>query len=190
MSDLIAIPTIEQINLEHQLANSKASEAVQHATNCGLMLLQVKASKKHGEWLPWLSGEIESGRLQISVRHAQRYTKLAANTTRASYLAEAPSIRAALELLSDKEPEEQQGSLIDLEAERQARAAAEAQAEAERQARLQAEQDRAEWEARQKESQEESNIRRKKIRELEQQIDLLKTEKPEPEVVEKSLKSQ
>ncbi|MDG4560005.1 MAG: hypothetical protein P9E88_01795 [Candidatus Competibacter sp.] len=172
MSDIITIPTVEQINLEHRLANSKAIEAVQHATNCGLMLLQIKASLNHGEWLPWLNGEIESGRLQISVRHAQRYTKLAANTTRASYLAEAPSIRAALELLSDKEPEEQQGSLIDFEAERQARAAAEAQAEAERQARKQAEQDRAEWENRQKESQAEANERRKKIRELETQIDL------------------
>lgn len=172
MSDIITIPTVEQINLEHQLANSKAAEAVQHATNCGLMLLQIKASKPHGTWLPWLNNEIDAGRLQIKARQAQKYMQLASNTHRSAYLAEAPSIRAALELLSDKEPEEQQGSLIDFETERQARAAAEAQAEAERQARLQVEQDRAEWENRQKESQAEANERRKTIRELEQQIDL------------------
>lgn len=182
MSDIITIPTIEQINLEHRLANSKAAEAVQHATNCGLMLLQVKASLNHGEWLPWLKQQQESGAILFSQQTASKYMRLAANYNHERNFLEAPSIRAALELLSDQEPEEQQGSLIDIETERQARAAAEAQAEAERQARQQAEQDRAEWEARQKESQAESNTRRKKIRELEQQVDLLKAEKPEPEV--------
>lgn len=42
-----------------------------------------------------------------------------------------------------------------------------------------------EWKKRQQESQAESNERRKKIRELEQQVDLLKAEKQDPEVVEK-----
>ena len=60
---------------------------------------------------------------------------LAANMNHGSYLPEATSIRAALELLSDKEPEEQQGELLDVEAERQARAAAEAKATEEREAR-------------------------------------------------------
>ena len=141
------VPTVEQINLEHQLANSKANEAVQHATNCGLMLLQIKASKQHGEWLPWLNGEIESGRLKVKARQTRSYMQLASNWQRDANLVEAPSIRAALELLSDKEPDEQQGTLIDVEAERQARAKAEAQAEAERQARLTAEQRNAEWAA-------------------------------------------
>lgn len=177
MNDMIQLPTVEQINLEHQLANSKANEAVQHATNCGLMLLQVKASLAHGEWLPWLNGEIETGRLQVGMRQVQRYTKLAANTTRESFLLEAPSIRAALELLSDKDPEAQQGTLIDVEAERQAREAAEAKAEAERQSREL-------FERRARESQAESNERRKAIRELESQIDLLKNRPaPEPEKV-------
>ena len=64
--------------------------------------------EQHGEWLPWLNGEIESGRLIVGIRQVQRYTKLASNTTRESFLPEATSIRAALELLSDKEPAEQQ----------------------------------------------------------------------------------
>lgn len=123
MSDIITIPTIEQINLEHQLANSKAAEAVQHATNCGLMLLQVKANLYHGAWLPWLNGAIESGRLVVKRSQANSSMRLAANYQRAGNLEQASSIRAALELLSDKEPSEQQGSLIDIEAERQAFAA-------------------------------------------------------------------
>ncbi len=107
MSDIIAVPTVEQINLEHQLANSKANEAVQHAINCGLMLEQKKASLPHGQWLPWLNGEIDSGRLKVKIRQTQKYMQLASNTHRSAYLEESPSIRAALELLSDKEPTKQ-----------------------------------------------------------------------------------
>jgi len=84
------------------------------------MLLQIKASKQHGEWLPWLKQQQESGLIGFSHKTATKYMSLAANMNRDSYLKEAPSIRAALELLSDKEPVEQQGTLIDIEAERQA----------------------------------------------------------------------
>lgn len=170
MSEIVVIPSVDQINLEHQLANSKASEAVQHATNCGLMLLQVKASLNHGEWLPWLNGEIESGRLAVKERQAQKYMQLASNTHRSADLLEAPSINAALELLSDKEPEaDTQGALIDVEVERQARISAETKAEEERQAREL-------FERRAQESQVESNERRKKIRELETTVGQLQTE--------------
>ena len=132
MNDLIAVPTVEQINLEHQLANSKASEAVQHATNCGLMLLQVKANLSHGDWLPWLQATIDRGELKVGLRQSRKYMQLAANMHCEAHLLEAPSINAALELLSDKEPDEQ-GELIDGEAERQARIAAEQKAEKEQQ---------------------------------------------------------
>lgn len=49
---------------------------------------------------------------------ARSSASIAANTHRGTYLLEAPSINAALELLSDKEPTEQQGELIDGEVER------------------------------------------------------------------------
>lgn len=177
MNEVIAVPTVEQINLEHQLANNKAAEAVQHATNCGLMLLQVKASKQHGDWLPWLNGEIESGRLKVKIRQAQSYMQLASNTQRAAYL-EAPSIRAALELLSEKEPDEQQGTLIDVESERKAREAAEANAESERQARLIAEQRSKEWNEQYIKERDEKRAVEQKVLNLESQP------KPEPERVE------
>lgn len=184
MNDLIQLPTVEQINLEHQLANNKASEAVQHATNCGLMLLQVKASLSHGEWLPWLKQQQESGAIGFSQPTASKYMKLAANYNRDFNLTVAPSIRAALELLSDKEPEVEQGTLIDIEAERKAREAAEAKAETERQAREFAEQQLGVEIQRAGEWKEESNERRKQIRELEAQIGLLKAQPaPEPEKV-------
>ena len=109
----IAVPTVEQVNLEHQLANNKANEAVQHAVNCGLMLLQIKATKQHGEWLPWLNAEIDSGRLHIRTAQARVYMRLASNVQRAVHL-ENTSIRQALEMLSDKEPETDRQVEIDL----------------------------------------------------------------------------
>lgn len=143
MNDIAAIPTVEQINLEHRLAHSKVNEAVQHATNCGLMLLQIKASKAHGEWLPWLNGEIEAGRLEVKRSQANTYMRVASNYQRAGNLEGVTSIRAALEWLSDKD-DVKQGELIpaDIEAERKAREEAESKAESERQAREQAEQRR------------------------------------------------
>jgi len=138
----------------------------------------VKASKPHGEWLPWLNGEIEAGRLHVGERQARRYMQIASNRTRESNLIESPSIRAALELLSDREPNEEQAALIpgDVEAERKAREEAEAEAKAERHLREVVE-------IRAREFKQESNERRLKIRELETQVDLLKA-RPAPEPVE------
>lgn len=100
------------------------------------MLLQIKAGLSHGEWLPWLKRQQESGAISFSHMTATKYMKLAANINRDFNLEGATSIRAALELLSDKEQaEEQQGSLIDVEAERQLRLAAQEMAEAESEAR-------------------------------------------------------
>jgi chromosome segregation ATPase len=192
MSDIIAVPTVEQINLEHQLANNKAAEAVQHATNCGLMLLKVKASLSHGEWLPWLQSAIDSGQLQVKARQANTYMKIAANPQRAADLT-APSIRAALELLSDKEPAEQADLIpVDLEAERQARIAAEQKIEAERERREAAERVLLETQQRASEFGQESNERRLKIRNLETHISCLERRidafdsetKPEPVTIE------
>lgn len=95
--------------------------------------------------------------------------RVAANRSRVSDF-EAPSIRAALELLSDEEPTEQQGELICVETERQAREAAEAKAETERQARLVAEQRSEEW-------RQQSIKERDEKREAQQQNDLLRSRK-------------
>lgn len=51
------------------------------------------------------------------------------------------------------------------------------------------EQEVAEWKRRNQEWADQSNVQRKKIRELEQQVDLLNTEKPEPEIIEKIIEN-
>lgn len=56
------------------------------------------------------------------------FRRVASNTQRAAYLEESSSIRAALELLSDKEPGESQPSLPDIETERAAKEKAEREA--------------------------------------------------------------
>jgi myosin heavy subunit len=181
LNELIAIPTVEQINLEHRLANNKATEAVQHATNCGLMLLQVKASLSHGEWLPWLQDAIDRNELKVGLRQSRKYMQLAANMHCEAHLLEAPSINAALELLTDKEPAEPQGELIDGEAERQARIVAEQQTEAERAARITAEADKATEQHRNAEWAAQSNSQRQHIEALERRIDVFDAQpKPKP----------
>ena len=64
--------------------------------------------EQQGEWLPWLKQQQESGAIGFSHKTATKYMSLAANMNHGSYLTTAPSIRAALELLSDRDPEEQQ----------------------------------------------------------------------------------
>ena len=65
------------------------------------MLLQVKAGLSHGEWLPWLKSQQESGLIGFTERTASKYMRVASNRNRGSDLLESPSIRAALELLSE-----------------------------------------------------------------------------------------
>ena len=145
------------------------------------MLLQVKATKLHGEWLPWLEGAIERGELSFGVRQAQKYIRRASNTNSSSYL-EAPVIQEALEIFSDKEPEaEAQETPIDVEAERKAREAAEAKAEAERQARLVAEQRSKEWNEQYIKERDEKRAAEQKALALESQTN------KEPEVVIKEV---
>ena len=104
-----------EINAEHDAAENHARKAIEHARAAGEKLLLAKAGVAHGQWLPWLNSEIESGRLEIKSTQARVYMRVAANKQRAVHLEDAASIRAALELLSDQEPEEQQGTLIDVE---------------------------------------------------------------------------
>lgn len=128
MSDLVIIPSVDQINLEYRLAQNKAGEAVQHAVNCGLMLLQVKASLAHGQWLPWLEAQRENGAIEFTDQTASKYMRIASNRNHGFNLIEAPSIRAALELLTEDKPDRQAGLELETAKERQAREAAEERA--------------------------------------------------------------
>jgi hypothetical protein len=60
------------INRLHNLASLSADEAVAHAKQAGMLLLEAKASMKHGDWLPWLEANIT-----VSPRQVQRYLHVA-----------------------------------------------------------------------------------------------------------------
>ena len=58
------------------------------------MLLQIKAGLNHGEWLPWLKRQQESGEIEFSQPTASKYMRLAANYNRDFNLEGVTSIRA------------------------------------------------------------------------------------------------
>jgi hypothetical protein len=64
----------DRINEQHDLAFRKAHEALEHARQAGLLLLEAKSRVKHGEWLAWLKANCT-----FTERTAQRYIKLAQN---------------------------------------------------------------------------------------------------------------
>lgn len=60
------------INCLHRKAEKKAKEALTFAIEAGKMLLQVKNSLPHGQFMPWVETNLD-----VSVRQAQRYMRLA-----------------------------------------------------------------------------------------------------------------
>ncbi|MGO9446314.1 MAG: hypothetical protein ACLPXB_16290, partial [Thiobacillaceae bacterium] len=61
-----------EINREHVLAVSHAERAIDHAKKVGKLLIEVKDSLPHGEYLPFVKRN-----LAVSVRQAQRYVDAA-----------------------------------------------------------------------------------------------------------------
>lgn len=68
MADLAA-----KINAAHREARDHATRAMDRALEAGDLLLKVKASLAHGQWLPWLEEHCPD----ISARTAQGYMRLA-----------------------------------------------------------------------------------------------------------------
>jgi hypothetical protein len=62
----------EEINREHQLAQSEAASSVRHAIRCGELLIAQKAALKHGEFKKWVAGNCE-----FSYKTAAVYMKAA-----------------------------------------------------------------------------------------------------------------
>lgn len=60
--------TATEINRLHQEARASAESAVESAKAAGKLLLEAKASMKHGEFLPWIDANTS-----VSPRQAQRY---------------------------------------------------------------------------------------------------------------------
>jgi len=66
-----------RISEAHRQAMRHAGEAMAQAIACGEMLLEAKAKVPHGQWLPWLRGNIAFGE-----RSAQGYMRLAQRADR------------------------------------------------------------------------------------------------------------
>lgn len=62
----------ERINEAHGRAVEHAGKALDHALECGRMLLEAKRAIPHGGWLPWLRENVS-----FSERTAQAYMRLA-----------------------------------------------------------------------------------------------------------------
>jgi hypothetical protein len=62
----------ERIEAEHQAARAAARTAIEHAIECGRLLIEAKAAQPHGQWLPWLEAHTS-----VSARQSQRYMRLA-----------------------------------------------------------------------------------------------------------------
>ncbi len=97
MSALVSLAA--DINREHHAAFCKAREALEHARRAGELLIEAKATVRHGEWLPWLSANV-----QFSERTAQGYMRLAAHwpelEAKSATVADLP-LRDALKALAE-----------------------------------------------------------------------------------------
>lgn len=62
----------QQINEAHRHAYRLAGDALQHAAQCGRLLIKAKRQLQHGEWLPWLSHNTG-----VTTRQSQKYMRLA-----------------------------------------------------------------------------------------------------------------
>jgi Protein of unknown function (DUF3102) len=62
----------EQIEHEHQAAVGAARSAIEHAIECGRLLLKAKTTAGHGNWLEWVRANLSFG-----PRQAQKYCRLA-----------------------------------------------------------------------------------------------------------------
>jgi hypothetical protein len=73
MGGELALPELATaIEREHCAAITAARSALEHAAECGRLLLEAKGSVSHGGWLPWVEASLSFG-----PRQAQKYMRLA-----------------------------------------------------------------------------------------------------------------
>jgi hypothetical protein len=100
------LPDLAQaIEREHQAAHQAARTALEHALECGRLLIQAKAAVPHGGWLEWLEANTS-----VSARQSQRYMRLATAALEGKYDATSHlTIKGALKALAvprdEPEPE-------------------------------------------------------------------------------------
>ena len=95
----LALPDLAQaIDREHEAALTAARTAIEHAAECGRLLLQAKPAVPHGEWLQWLEANTS-----VSARQSQRYMRLATAALEGKYDATSHlTIEGALKAIADQ----------------------------------------------------------------------------------------
>lgn len=96
-----------QINKEHELALIHVVKALEHANKAGELLIQAKATCKHGEWERWLENNFKGSKRQAQryMRIHQHWPEIEGKTTRVSDL----SLREGLKLLEGPKKSEDTG---------------------------------------------------------------------------------
>jgi hypothetical protein len=102
----IVIDVAEKINLEYHLAKDMAVDWIGHVINCGQFLIEQKEKTEHGDWLGWVLQYCD-----FSDREAERYMRIASNSTRVSNLEGIDSVRGVLRLLA--EPSDLKGTGVE-----------------------------------------------------------------------------
>lgn len=99
---LSEIELVDQVNQEHDRCQQAYRSALEHAHRAGEFLLQLKAGRKHGEWLGWLNQhcKVPERTAQTYMRIAREWHKIQESATVADL-----SLRDAITLLSEPEDE-------------------------------------------------------------------------------------
>src|SRR5258706_12910135 len=80
----------ERVNIALQASHSAETLAIDKAMEAGSLLVEAKASCRHGDWLPFLK------RANVPERKAQRYMKLAKAGLKSGPVSDLGGIKAAL----------------------------------------------------------------------------------------------
>lgn len=97
----LALATLsKQANEAYRKSRESCTDAIQQTITCGKALLEAKKQLPHGAFLKWLKGHFDG-----SSKQAERYMKVASNSTRVSNF---PSLRQALAALEEPKPHRQQ----------------------------------------------------------------------------------
>ncbi len=89
------------INAAHRACEQAARSTLEHAYRTGELLIEAKATLRHGEWLPWLEANCE-----VSDRQARTYMRLARELPK-SEVGSDLSLKGALRAIEAPEPERQ-----------------------------------------------------------------------------------
>mgnify|MGYP001043411851 CR=1 FL=1 len=87
----------ERIEAEHRAATGAARTAIEHAAECGRLLIAAKAAVGHGGWLAWVDKHLSFGARQAAkYMRLHRHRRQLANRNRSSDL----GVTAAFGLLA------------------------------------------------------------------------------------------